>query len=316
MPHRIVVGGGVLNIPGLIDAVREATAARLVKAPRPRCRPRPASTTTSVRPGLGTFSGVLGALGLGRTRVPAGPREPRRPADRAATTRGVPMPVLRPLHAEWTCARRRAGPAPPTAVPSRATVPGCVHTDLLAAGLIPDPYLDDNETRLAWIGRTDWVYETTFDCRPDGARAGRPGLRRAGHGRHDRRSTAARSAAPRNMHRGYRFDVRGAAARGRQPPGGPFDSAYALRRGAAGRGSATRPNAYAEPFHVHPQDGLQLRLGLGTDPGHRRDLAADRPGALVGGPARRGPPAGHRRRRRRAGSRCTSTARAGRRRRR
>ena len=43
-----------------------------------------------------------------------------------------------------------------------ATVPGCVHTDLLDAGLIPDPYLDDNERALAWIGRTDWVYETTF----------------------------------------------------------------------------------------------------------------------------------------------------------
>ncbi|WP_239514260.1 glycoside hydrolase family 2 protein [Streptosporangium sp. 'caverna'] len=43
-----------------------------------------------------------------------------------------------------------------------ATVPGCVHTDLLAAGLIEDPYLDDNETRLTWIGRSGWDYETTF----------------------------------------------------------------------------------------------------------------------------------------------------------
>ena len=33
-----------------------------------------------------------------------------------------------------------------------ATVPGSVHTDLLAAGCIPDPYLDDNERLLAWIG--------------------------------------------------------------------------------------------------------------------------------------------------------------------
>src|SRR3954453_2886306 len=39
-----------------------------------------------------------------------------------------------------------------------ATVPGCVHTDLLAAGLIPDPYLDDNEHRLPWIGWSDWEY--------------------------------------------------------------------------------------------------------------------------------------------------------------
>ena len=43
-----------------------------------------------------------------------------------------------------------------------ATVPGCVHTDLLAAGLIPDPYLDENERLLEWIGRTAWRYSTTF----------------------------------------------------------------------------------------------------------------------------------------------------------
>jgi beta-mannosidase len=50
-----------------------------------------------------------------------------------------------------------------------ASVPGCVHTDLLAAGVIADPYLDDNERLLAWIGLTDWCYETTFDWSPEGA---------------------------------------------------------------------------------------------------------------------------------------------------
>jgi beta-mannosidase len=43
-----------------------------------------------------------------------------------------------------------------------ATVPGCVHTDLLAAGQIPDPLFRDNELKLQWIGKTDWEYETTF----------------------------------------------------------------------------------------------------------------------------------------------------------
>ena len=42
---------------------------------------------------------------------------------------------------------------------SPASVPGVVHLDLLAAGLIPDPYLDDNEALLAWIGLVDWTYE-------------------------------------------------------------------------------------------------------------------------------------------------------------
>ncbi|WP_439564146.1 glycoside hydrolase family 2 protein [Microcella sp.] len=41
-----------------------------------------------------------------------------------------------------------------------ASVPGVVHTDLMAAGLIDDPYLDDNESRTAWIGSTDWTYRT------------------------------------------------------------------------------------------------------------------------------------------------------------
>ncbi|QPE05117.1 glycoside hydrolase family 2 protein [Microbacterium schleiferi] len=78
--------------------------------------------------------------------------------------------IARPLHSGWTL-RASGGPAPdPVAgatVP--AAVPGCVHTDLLAAGLIPDPYLDDNEALLAWIGLVDWTYRTSFDWSPDGA---------------------------------------------------------------------------------------------------------------------------------------------------
>jgi len=44
-----------------------------------------------------------------------------------------------------------------------ATVPGCVHTDLLANKLIEDPFYRDNEKRLQWIGKTDWEYQTTFN---------------------------------------------------------------------------------------------------------------------------------------------------------
>ncbi|MFW6279966.1 MAG: beta-mannosidase [Planctomycetota bacterium] len=43
-----------------------------------------------------------------------------------------------------------------------ATVPGCVHTDLMEVGEIPDPFYRDNETELMWIGETDWTYERTF----------------------------------------------------------------------------------------------------------------------------------------------------------
>jgi beta-mannosidase len=47
-----------------------------------------------------------------------------------------------------------------------ATVPGCVHTDLMTAGLIPDPFLDENEALVAWIGRADWQYRTQFEWSP------------------------------------------------------------------------------------------------------------------------------------------------------
>jgi beta-mannosidase len=43
-----------------------------------------------------------------------------------------------------------------------ATVPGCVHTDLLAIDQIPDPYYRDNEHQVMWIGETDWVYRRAF----------------------------------------------------------------------------------------------------------------------------------------------------------
>lgn len=41
-----------------------------------------------------------------------------------------------------------------------ARVPGCVHTDLLAAQTIPDPFIGHNETEIAWVGRQAWSYVT------------------------------------------------------------------------------------------------------------------------------------------------------------
>jgi beta-galactosidase/beta-glucuronidase len=43
-----------------------------------------------------------------------------------------------------------------------AQVPGVVQTDLLENHLIPDPFYRDNESRLQWIGESDWEYQTTF----------------------------------------------------------------------------------------------------------------------------------------------------------
>ena len=63
------------------------------------------------------------------------------------------MTSTRTLHDGWSV-RAGSGPTPEPIASAviPATVPGVVHLDLMAAGLIPDPYLDDNESALAWIG--------------------------------------------------------------------------------------------------------------------------------------------------------------------
>lgn len=127
-----------------------------------------------------------------------------------------------------------------------ASVPGCVHTDLLAQGLIPDPYLDDNELGTAWIGRTDWTYETAFDWTPGPDR--RLDLVCAGL---DTVATITLNGTEigrtANMHREYRFDLRPAVRPGRNELRIDFESAYAYTermRALVG----DRPGAYDEPY--------------------------------------------------------------------
>ncbi len=43
-----------------------------------------------------------------------------------------------------------------------ATVPGFIHTDLMANGLIPDPYYGTNEDSVQWVGESVWHYSTTI----------------------------------------------------------------------------------------------------------------------------------------------------------
>ena len=44
-----------------------------------------------------------------------------------------------------------------------ATVPGTVHTDLMAIGSIDDPYFGLNERAVQWIDKEDWLYENHFE---------------------------------------------------------------------------------------------------------------------------------------------------------
>lgn len=91
--------------------------------------------------------------------------------------------------------------------PVAAIVPGCVHTDLLRAGRIPDPFDGDNEAATQWIGDTVWRYRRTFEW--------------SGTGTHDRHDLVAEGldtlatielngvvvATTANQHRAYRFPV-------------------------------------------------------------------------------------------------------------
>jgi beta-mannosidase len=43
-----------------------------------------------------------------------------------------------------------------------ARVPGCVHLDLMKAGLISDPFDRDNEIRVQWVENEDWEYKKEF----------------------------------------------------------------------------------------------------------------------------------------------------------
>ena len=50
---------------------------------------------------------------------------------------------------------------------SPATVPGGVHTDLLALGRIPDPFVADNELKVMWVAENDWEYRSSFRVHAD-----------------------------------------------------------------------------------------------------------------------------------------------------
>ncbi|XP_078660192.1 beta-mannosidase-like [Branchiostoma floridae x Branchiostoma belcheri] len=49
----------------------------------------------------------------------------------------------------------------------RGTVPGCVHTDLMASGKIGDPYYRFNDLDYRWIAKENWTYSRVFDV-PEG----------------------------------------------------------------------------------------------------------------------------------------------------
>ncbi|MBL7253252.1 glycoside hydrolase family 2 protein [Actinoplanes sp. LDG1-01] len=139
-----------------------------------------------------------------------------------------------------------------------ATVPGCVHTDLLAAGLIEDPLLADNEKTSQWIGWADWEYRTVFP----GVTAEQADL--VFHGL-DTVATITLNGivigTTENMHRTYRFPVR-ELLRDSNELSVHFASA---ERFAADRGGEDWPNPFHRPYPVIRKNACNFGWDWGPD---------------------------------------------------
>jgi beta-mannosidase len=154
------------------------------------------------------------------------------------------------LHSGWTV-RAVGGPVPPEVGDSSlpATVPGTVHTDLLAAGLIADPYLGMNEAGLKWLHRSSWRYDSIVSTAP-AAPGERIDLVFDGL---DTVATVVLDGVElgrtANMHRSYRFDVREALDGSDAALSVWFDSALAYAEAVQERLGA-RPSSYDHPFNA------------------------------------------------------------------
>ncbi|WP_314453716.1 glycosyl hydrolase 2 galactose-binding domain-containing protein [uncultured Microbacterium sp.] len=144
-----------------------------------------------------------------------------------------------------------------------ASVPGLVHVALLEAGLIPDPFLDRNETQVTWIGQSAWEYATSFTWQADG------------QDRHelvfDGLDTFAEIVLnghvlgrTRNQHRTYRFGVDEALREGANELIVSFASPVA----EADRASLEigyRPHTYFHPFNAVRKAACNFGWDWGLD---------------------------------------------------
>ena len=90
-----------------------------------------------------------------------------------------------------------------------ATVPGTVHTDLMANGKIEDPYYRLNELQVQWIDKTDWEYQTSFEVSKATMEKGRITLDFKGLDTYaDISLNGQPVASTDNMFREYSFDVK------------------------------------------------------------------------------------------------------------
>jgi beta-mannosidase len=154
------------------------------------------------------------------------------------------------LHDGWNL--RSAGGPVPAHIAGRtvpAQVPGTAHTDLLAAGLIDDPYLDLNENDLVWAHRAQWLYSRELTAAPAAADE-RVDLVFDGLDTVAEISLGGtRIGSTANQHRGYRFDVRPHLTGEPQRLEVLFRSALETAEAEVERIGA-RPGAYPHPLNM------------------------------------------------------------------
>ena len=186
-----------------------------------------------------------------------------------------------PVPAEWADIAAR---------PCPATVPGEVHVDLLTAGLIPDPFDGDNESLLAWIGRTDWNYRATFEwggtdhARTDLVAEGLDTVATIRLNGHEVASTA-------NQHRSFRFDVSSLLVVGRNELEVAF-SAPVLEAERRAEEIGDRPHVNPHPFNAIRKAASSYGWDWGPDLAGVGHLEIAPPRVLVDRPTRHRAPTG------------------------
>lgn len=96
-PHRIILGGGVMEVPGLLAMIRHKTGALLNSYLQ---HPFIIEGGYITAPGLGSRSGILGALALGKGVLGA-QRDTRRPGEIFGVTTGAPPVRQRKPPTHW-----------------------------------------------------------------------------------------------------------------------------------------------------------------------------------------------------------------------
>lgn len=188
-------------------------------------------------------------------------------------------PVRQHLHDDWQFRQARLNNWYP------ATVPGTVHTDLMANRIIEDPYFRLNERGVQWVDKEDWIYETHFEAGADLLARERIelDLRRTRH--LCRRLPQRREGARRRQHvPPLAHGGQTAAPSGRKHPESLFPLAdqgrpAQIRLAALPLRGRQRSVGQRRAFRqtrqrLRPQGGLPLRLGLGSAPGDLGHLAS------------------------------------------